>query len=55
MALIPTWTFDAVTQVGAEVVNDIQQELKVVDIVHVNFVRVGGDGPQLVLVCVFHT
>lgn len=51
----PTWTLDTVTQVDAEVVNDVQQELEVVDVVHVDFIGVGGDGPQLVLVSVLHT
>lgn len=50
----PTWTLDAVTQVVGDVVNDVHQELEVVDVVHVDLIGVGGDGPQLVLIGVLY-
>lgn len=51
----PTRALDAVTQVDGEVVHNVHQELEVVDVVHVNAVGFGGNGPQLVLVGVLHT
>lgn len=50
-----TWTLHAVAQVDGQVVHDVQQELEVVDVVHVDVLGVGGDGPQLVLIGVLHT
>lgn len=50
-----TWTLDTVTQVVGEVVNDVHQKLEVVDVVHVDLIRVRGDGPQLILISVLYT
>uniref|UniRef100_A0A3P9P9R6 Crooked neck pre-mRNA splicing factor 1 n=1 Tax=Poecilia reticulata TaxID=8081 RepID=A0A3P9P9R6_POERE len=50
----PTWALHAVAQVAGQVVHDVQQEAEVGHVVHVDLVRVGGDGAQLVLVGVLH-
>lgn len=50
-----TWSFDAVTEIDGEVIDDVQQEGEVINIVHVDIIRVGGNGPQLILVSVLHT
>ena len=49
-----TWTLDAVADVVRQVVHDVQQEGEVLDVVHVDDLRRGGDGPQLVHVRVLH-
>lgn len=50
-----TRSFNAVTEINGEVINDVQQEGEVIYIVHVDLIRVSGNGPQLVLVSIFHT
>lgn len=49
-----TWTLDTVTQVVGDVVNDVHQKLEVVDVVHVDLIRVRGNGPQLILISVLY-
>ena len=44
-----------VTEVDGEVVNNVQKEREVSDTMHVKFIRIGGDGPQLSLVCILYT
>jgi len=51
---VPTWTLHAVAEVGGQVIHDVQQEAEIVDVVHVDGLGFGGDGPQLVLVRVLH-
>lgn len=50
-----TWPFDTVTQVVRNSVHNVQQEGEIGHVVHVNFIRLRGDGPQLVLVCILNT
>lgn len=50
-----TWTLDTVTQVVGDIVNDVHQKLEVIDVVHVDLIRVRGDGPQLILISILYT
>lgn len=53
--LICTWSLDTVTEVVSKVVDDVQQEGEVSHIVHVNTIRITGNGPQLILISILHT
>lgn len=50
-----TWSLDTVTEVISEIVHNVQQEGEVSHVVHVNFIWISGNGPQLILICILHT
>lgn len=50
-----TWSFDAITEIYGEVINDVQHEGEVFNIVHVDLIRVGGNRPQLILISILHS
>lgn len=52
---IRTWSLHAVAEVLGEIVHDVQQEREVGYIVHMNFVWVCSDGPQLIFLSILNT
>lgn len=53
--VIHTWSLDTITEVVGKIVHDVQQEGEVSHVVHVNTIRISSNGPQLVLISIFHT
>lgn len=50
-----TWSFDTITEIYGEVIDDVQQEGEVINVVHVDVLWIWGNGPQLILISILHT
>lgn len=50
-----TWSFDTITEIYGEVINDVQHEGEVIHVVHMDLIGFRGNGPQLILVSILHT